>query len=347
MAMRKTSIPQAIREAIDSYPEGLCFSMPDGRPVLVNRRMNELIVALTGHTVLDAEAVWEELGGLSPANGCAALEKPWPDAPGGDGGGSQLAFSFPDGSVWRFRRTPLKDAERGYVQLEAAEITELYRLSEKLSENNVRLKDLQERQKNLLRNIVQINREKELLAVKMRVHDEFGRCLVATRKALAEEALPRETAEIAKAWEDAIRDLSNIPLDEPAQDVSPEAELLQVAEMVGCRILFLGERPADRGALLLLYAAVREALTNAVRHAHADQLMVFIRRSSFGYHVEISDNGGVSPGSVREGGGLSNLRRRLEREGASLQIRCGNGVSLILELPSDEKRSAQTGGENP
>jgi signal transduction histidine kinase len=61
--------------------------------------------------------------------------------------------------------------------------------------------------------------------------------------------------------------------------------------MIGCRIDFDGERPADRGAARLLYAAVREALTNAVRHAGADTAHRLHPPQAPGYHVEISDNG--------------------------------------------------------
>lgn len=50
-----------VREAIDTFPGGLCFAMSDGRPVLVNRKMNYLFLKLTGHTILDAEEAWKEL----------------------------------------------------------------------------------------------------------------------------------------------------------------------------------------------------------------------------------------------------------------------------------------------
>ena len=53
-----------------------------------------------------------------------------------------------------------------------------------------RLRSLQSRQKTLLENIVQINRDKELLAAKIRIHDWMGRCLVATEQYLSREAPP-------------------------------------------------------------------------------------------------------------------------------------------------------------
>lgn len=329
--LKRKERAQAIREAIDFYPGGLCFAMPDGRPILVNRRMNELAYILTGHTVMDAGEIWAELGSLPDGGGREKLDRPW--LPAEDGGaGEQMVFRLPDGGVWRFRRELLPDAGMDYVQLEASEITELYALSEELYENNARLKNLRGRQENLLENIVQINREKELLSVKMRVHDELGQCLVATKKSLRGGSAVSDAPELVKLWKDAIGDLTNIPLEENA-GASPMAELLQVAEMIGCRVDFSGELPAERPAQLLLCAAVREALTNAVRHADADRLTVVMRATDFGWRAEISDNGRAAPASIREGGGLSGLRQRLEREGASLEVRCRDGVSLIVDIP--------------
>ena len=214
----------------------------------------------------------------------------------GDSGRAQenpLDLSLPDGTVWQLRRDVLADGGQTYIQIEASDITQLYRLSRELYENNRRLRALQERQKALLADIVQINREKEL---------------------------------------------------EDAAEAPQEAELLQVAGMIGCRVQFSGERPTDRGVLRLLYAAVREALTNAVRHAGADTLTVAIRPTAAGYHAEISSNGRPAAGLVREGDGLRNLRRRLEQEGASMQLVCRGGVVLLLELPCGAKTDGRRDG---
>lgn len=82
-----------------------------------------------------------------------------------------------------------------------------------------------------------------------------------------------------------------------------------------------------------MYAAIREALTNAVRHVNATELMVKIEQDEKSYHIEISDNGSVSVSSITEGNGLSALRQRLEQEGASLKVLCDNSVSLIIDIP--------------
>jgi len=330
----------AVREAIDSYPGGLVFSTMDGRPILVNKMMNDLAFVMTGRTVLDANDLWYKLLRSDHITGAVRLCKPWfsentDDAISED----RVVYEMTDGTVWRFERHVMDEEVPSTVQIEAADFTELYSLSEKLYENNERLSMLHERQKNLLANIMQINHDKELLATKMRIHDEFGRCLVATKKSLSSHTLDEDITSLARGWEDAIRDLTNIPLAASQTENSPEAELLSVADMIGCHIEFLGEQPVGRKALLMLYAAVREALTNAVRHAGADCLIVSLTKTERGCHAEISGNGSKNVYSVREGDGLRNLRRRLEQEGGSLSIRCDGGVVLIVDIPDEEKRN--------
>ena len=243
-----------------------------------------------------------------------------------------MFFRFSDSSVWRFE---LRFLDSNTVQVEAAEITELYRLSEELYENTIRLQEIQKRQKALLDSIVEINLNKEILAAKMHIHDELGHCLLATTKAIAEDRLAENADTLRKSWNSTIQDFSNISTVWTVPDSSLQSELMQVAELIGCKVTFLGEQPKSRKALQLLYAAVREALTNAVRHADATELTVKIKQDKQRYHIEISDNGGVSVSSITEGNGLSALRQRLEQEGASLKVLCDNSVSLLVDIPFD------------
>ena len=202
---------------------------------------------------------------------------------------------------------------------------------------------MQKRQKALLDSIVEVNLNKEILAAKMHIHDELGHCLLATTKAITEDSLAENADVLRESWNSTIRDFSNISTVWTVPDSSLQSELMQVAELIGCKVIFLGEQPKSRKALQLLYAAIREALTNAVRHADATELTVKIEQDEKSYHIEISDNGSVSVSSITEGNGLSALRQRLEQEGASLKVLCDNSVSLIVDIPFDLDGS-QKGG---
>ena len=339
--MKKNTSAKMIKKAIDSYPGGICFSALDGRVILVNEKMNQLMLELTGHTILNAKVTWEELANFASNGKAEKLTQSWlPKDPDKESIHQQLFFRFSDSSVWRFE---LRFLASNTVQIEAAEITELYRLSEELYENTIRLQDMQKRQKALLDSIVEVNLNKEILAAKMHIHDELGHCLLATTKAITEDRLAENADVLRESWSSTIRDFSNIPMAWTVPDSSLQSELLQVAELIGCKVVFLGEQPTQRKTLQLLYAAIREALTNAVRHANATELMVKVEQNKQGYYIEISDNGCVSVSSITEGNGLSALRQRLEQEGASLKVLCDNGVSLIVNIPFDFDE-AQKGG---
>ena len=341
--MKKNTSAKMIKKAIDSYPGGICFSALDGRVILVNEKMNKLMLELTGHTILNAKVAWEKLTNFANNGKAEKLTQSWlPKDTNNENESThqQLFFRFSDNSVWRFE---LRFLDSNIVQVEAAEITELYRLSEELYENTIRLQEMQKRQKSLLDSIVEVNLNKEILAAKMHIHDELGHCLLATTKAITEDSLAENADVLRENWNGTIRDFSNIPTVWTVPDPSLQSELMQVAELIDCKVVFLGEQPKSRKALQLLYAAVREALTNAVRHANATELTVKIAQNEQSYHIEISDNGGVTVSKITEGNGLSALRQRLEQEGASLKVLCDNGVSLIVDIPFDLDDS-QKGG---
>ena len=332
--MKKKILAKMIKRGIDSYPGGICFFSLDGRVILVNEKMNRLMLELTGHTLLNASGIWDELASLSDKNSVKKLEQSWlPKEPGsGDARVRQMFFRISDGSVWRFERRVL-DADT--MQLEAAEITEFYRLSEELYENTLRLREIQKRQEDLLDSIVEVNLSREILAAKMQIHDELGHCLLATTRAAAEGSLAENTGTLRENWRNTIRNFSNIPTVRTEPGVSLQSELIQVAELIGCKVTFIGEQPTQRKALQLLYAAIREGLTNAVRHADATELTVKISPNGQRYHIKISDNGSLPVSKIIEGNGLGTLRQQLEQEGASLEELCDGGVILLVEIPMD------------
>ena len=136
----------SIRESIDSLSEGVCLCRPGGSPILVNKKMNEVVAHLTGHVVLNAVTLWSELSGISDRSG-AVLDGDhlgtW--SPGED----TLALHLPDGSVWQFMRRVLEGTPR-YLQIEAFDISKLYEYAKDLSEANALLREQGARQRALL-----------------------------------------------------------------------------------------------------------------------------------------------------------------------------------------------------
>ena len=351
---QKLLIPQSIHEAIDNLPGGICFSTPNGRPILTNFRMNELIYRLTAHTVINTKSTWEELLQLKCINGCTKLDNQWMNTVSADKAAGKpkdeasrivisestdnpVYFSFPDGSIWRFRKDELKDQVPFYTQLEATDITDLYRYSEDLYNARSRLAEQYDRQRTLLDNIVEINHEKEVLSAKMRIHDDMGKSILTTKQHIFNNTLPGNIPYLTGIWNNTVRNMTDFSQIFSTAEISPEIELLKVADMIGCHVVFHGDRPVGRKTELLFYAMVREALTNAVKHAGANQLDVIIIPTDRGYEVTISDNGSAPAATIMEGSGLGNLRKKLEQEGAELQIISSGGVVMTAILPAGKK----------
>lgn len=95
-----------------------------------------------------------------------------------------------------------------------------------------------------------------------------------------------------------------------------------------------GLSPEQTNALLLV---VREALSNCVRHAHANQGTVTAQRRNGALRIEIRDDGiGFDPAVTHQGPhGLTNMNARARTIGADLRVNSapGQGTSITLTLP--------------
>ena len=88
--------------------------------------------------------------------------------------------------------------------------------------------------------------------------------------------------------------------------------------------------PAREETVLSL--AVREAVTNIVRHAHATQCTMRFATTADGFaSFEVADNGAAGTG--REGNGLRGMRERVEQLGGRFRIERERGTTLVIELP--------------
>jgi two-component system sensor histidine kinase DesK len=86
----------------------------------------------------------------------------------------------------------------------------------------------------------------------------------------------------------------------------------------------------------VLALAIREAVTNVVRHAGAKSCRLALRCRFFGCELEIADDG--RGGSGPDGFGLSGMRERVEALGGTLERDGSEGMRLILRLPSPGAR---------
>jgi two-component system, NarL family, sensor histidine kinase DesK len=87
----------------------------------------------------------------------------------------------------------------------------------------------------------------------------------------------------------------------------------------------------------VLCLAVREAVTNIVRHAQATHCRMRFNTLPDGFHsLLIADDG--APANLHEGNGLRGMRERVQSLGGRLSIVTDPGVTLLIELPQTSQR---------
>ncbi len=317
--------PDSIREAFDNLPSGLCFSDEKGIPLLTNRRMYQLSEEATGRLCRNAEEMWRGLSELEGQKGIERLNKE-----------NIPTFHWNGGNIWQFSRTELTFQNQRYIQTTATDITRLYTLTEELEKNNAALDKQYKRLKNLLDEIVQITQEEAILASKAKIHKELGECLLAARRYLNLKQPDKDILKFFQQWHEVIRFMESTLKEEKKTSDYAMRELIEAAEALGCTIIFEGSTQEDAGHYPILKKAIREAMTNAIRHAGANELTVHMEIEEDTLYAVMKDNGNSLISSISEGSGLSALRSKVEKAGGNMEICCADGVELHIKIPVKE-----------
>lgn len=314
----------AVKEAFDNLPSGICFFDINGMLTLCNYQMHRLIFALTGR---DLQSLADILNLLK--NPPVADAQPAATQRDGD------IFLVDDGSAWQFFVEKVTTRAGGiYTQILAADVTELYRRKQELKEDNRRLNEYAERMRRLSANIITLIREEEILNMKMRIHDDIGRSVIATRQFLMQNR-PMEELDLT-TWKMAVRLLKQDNVDREEEDVL--ARLETAASGLNIKIVMNGKLPEDSMAAGLLYTAVRECMSNAVRHAQAGKLYVEFSSDEHTASAVITNDGRAPEGEITEGGGLSSLRVRMERAGGSMKVQSTPYFALMVTVPAEGRK---------
>jgi signal transduction histidine kinase len=161
-----------------------------------------------------------------------------------------------------------------------------------------------------------------------------------SRRLASEGASPSALRELQTAAEraldlsrDAITALTRPTGDELPLDLVVRQAARDVAERVGVALDLVADPDVHAGREVreALVPIVREAVTNAVRHGHADRVTIELRRDGR-LRLRIADDGTGFARSAAPGFGLTSMRERAAAAGGELTLASGDGHGTVIEV---------------
>ena len=312
----------AIQESLDNLPSGIVFFDGNGMPKLMNRRMHQICMNLAGRDIQNITELEE------------ALSKPLKEQVFFDD--DLKVYGFSDGSVWKFsEKEIITTGGDRFSQVLASEVSELYQSKGLLKRENQKLQEMSAAMKELSKNVVTLTREEETLSMKMRVHDNLGYSVLAAQRMLMRESEEDRDVFLSQ-WKQTL-DLLNKD-NESVEDEQLHRQVQDRAKFLGVKIIYTGEKIWESHIFRLLDIILLEALSNCVRHAGASELYVKFGSVEHEWGVVITDNGQKPEKNIKEGGGLSGIRKRVEQCGGTLRI-CSDPIfSITVKIPKEVRR---------
>jgi two-component system sensor histidine kinase DesK len=182
------------------------------------------------------------------------------------------------------------------------------------------------------------------------LHDVLGHTLslITLKSELAGKLIDRDPArakEEIRAVEatarQALSEVRQAVVGYRAKSLNEEFKLakstLETAGLkVDCEAMTVPLQPAQESVLGL---ALREAVTNIVRHARAQTCRLRLAQNNGHCLLEIADDG--SGGTLTEGNGLRGMRERVEAVGGSLVRNSEQGTKILITVPVVQQAEAR------
>lgn len=313
----------AVKEAFDNLPGGVCFFSKSGVLILCNREMYRLAFALMGHDLQNMFELRRALDEPDRAGGVRCLDR------------AERVYLFPGGAMLRFAEAPVRTADgTPYIQFTSSDVTELMAREQELRDNNRNLEAVSREIAALRENARDTIREEQTLSMKIRIHDDLGACITAAHQCLTQGRTLAEIRRNRRLREEAVDALWTRQTGAQA-DALPD--VIARAADLGVAVRVRGALPRGAGARAVVLHAVWECASNCARHARGTELTVELRSAEKATAAVFTNNGAPPEGGITEGGGLGTLRRRVERAGGTMRVESSPVFRLTVTLPEEEE----------
>ena len=313
----------SVKQAMDLLPSGICYFTPSGSVKLCNMQMHILFRTISQSDLQTLTELQDALAHCDAGSGVIRLSH------------ERQTYLFPDGKAWRYRQNVVTDEDGAvYTETIFSDMTELYHKKLELKEQIKQLNAISRELKLLSDNVLILTREKEVLSAKTKLHDYMGAGLIAMRQILRHN----QTEEAANAIELLRQAVSAIKNDNTYPQGRSELDgFMHDAEAIGIKVNLSGELPEQEELRCVMILAMRECLTNSVRHAGATALHVAVEKNGDSFSMKITNDGKAPETEVVPKGGLHNLYRHIADCGGTMEIQWKPVFVLTVVLPETKE----------
>ena len=211
------------------------------------------------------------------------------------------------------------------------DITEEYKLHQKLNEQNKKLKENNKKILLSIDNIEELEKEKNLLKLKNKYHDILGQNLSILQQYLNRENISQENFEEIKFM------IQKMFIDiEDTDDTNTNLEnLIKIHKKNGTDIIIDGKLPQNKETAKVFFEIIREATTNAIRHAGNSKVFVNIKETLEETYMIITNDGRKPSEFITENQGIKDMRRKVKKLGGMFYISTVPEFSVNISIKNN------------
>ena len=211
------------------------------------------------------------------------------------------------------------------------DITEEYKLHQKLNGQNKKLKENNKKILLSIDNIEELEKEKNLLKLKNKYHDILGQNLSILQQYLNKEKISQENFEEIKFM------IQKMFIDiEDTDDTNANLEnLIKIHKKNGTDIIIDGKLPQNKETAKVFFEIIREATTNAIRHAGSSKVFVNIKETLEETYMIITNDGRKSNEFITENQGIKDMRRKVKKLGGMFYISTVPEFSVNISIKNN------------
>ena len=211
------------------------------------------------------------------------------------------------------------------------DITEVYELHQKLNGQNKKLKENNKKILLSIDNIEELEKEKNLLKLKNKYHDILGQNLSILQQYLNKENITQENFEEIKFM------IQKMFIDiEDTDDTNANLEnLIKIHKKNGTDIIIDGKLPQNKETAKVFFEIIREATTNAIRHAGSSKVFVNIKETLEETYMIITNDGRKPNEFITENQGIKDMRRKVKKLGGMFYISTVPEFSVNISIKNN------------